>query len=420
MTPSYAFTLAFAAFLLAGLAVRFWLATRQVRYVAAHRNAVPAAFAETVSLQAHQKAADYTIVKTRFGLLELAWGAAVLLGWTLLGGLDALNQAILGWLDPGMTQQLVLLGSFALISGAADLPFTLYQTFVIEQRFGFNKMSLRLWLADLAKSTAVGLAIGLPIAALILWLMGAAGDLWWLWAWAAWMGFNLLLLVIYPTFIAPLFNKFTPLSDETLRRRTEALLQRCGFTSKGVFVMDGSKRSVHGNAYFTGVGRNKRIVFFDTLIERLQAAEIEAVLAHELGHFRLHHVRSRLVLSLLMGLGGLALLGALAAWPDFYHALGVARPSSHAALLLFMLVLPAFTYFFTPLSTWWSRKHEFEADEFAAQHADAGELAEALVKLYRDNATTLTPDALHSAFYDSHPPAPIRIARLQQLRLKHT
>jgi STE24 endopeptidase len=249
----------------------------------------------------------------------------------------------------------------------------------------------------------------------ILWLMARAGSWWWIYAWVVWVAFTVFVTWAWPTFIAPLFNKFTPLSDETLKQRTEALLARCGFASKGVFVMDGSRRSVHGNAYFTGVGRNKRIVFFDTLIERLQVQEIEAVLAHELGHFRLHHVRSRLILSLGMGLGGLALLGALAAWPQFYTALGVERAAPHTALLLFMIVLPAFTYFLTPLGAWWSRKHEFEADEFASKHADARELAAALVKLYRDNATTLTPDELHSAFYDSHPPALVRIARLRSL-----
>jgi STE24 endopeptidase len=276
-------------------------------------------------------------------------------------------------------------------------------------------MTVALFVADLLKGLALALALGGPLVFVILYLMQRAGPLWWLYAWFVWMAFTLLMTWAWPTFIAPLFNKFTPLADAALKQRTEALLERCGFSSRGVFVMDGSRRSVHGNAYFTGVGRNKRIVFFDTLIERLQGAEIEAVLAHELGHFRLHHVRHRLILSLVFGLVGLALLGTLAAWPEFYHSLGVAQPSPHAALLLFMLVLPSYTFFLTPIGAWWSRKHEFEADEFAARFSDARQLAEALVKLYRDNATTLTPDRLHSKFYDSHPPALIRIAKLQQL-----
>jgi STE24 endopeptidase len=305
--------------------------------------------------------------------------------------------------------------SLLLLTSAINLPLTLYRTFGIEARFGFNRTTVGVFIADLLKGLLVGLALGAPLIFVILLLMQRAGSFWWLYAWFVWVGFTVFVTWAWPTFIAPLFNKFSPLSDEALRQRTEALLERCGFSSKGVFVMDGSRRSVHGNAYFTGVGRNKRIVFFDTLIERLQAEEIEAVLAHELGHFKLHHVRSRLILSLAMGLGGLALLGGLAAWPQFYSALGVQQPSAHAALLLFMIALPAFTFFLTPIGAWWSRKHEFEADEFAAKYANARELADALVKLYRDNATTLTPDSLHSAFYDSHPPALIRIARLRTL-----
>jgi STE24 endopeptidase len=305
--------------------------------------------------------------------------------------------------------------STLLVTSAINLPLSIYRTFGIEAKFGFNRTTFGLFIADLLKGLAVSLVLGGPLIFVILYLMDRSGSLWWLYAWMVWVAFTVFITWAWPTFIAPLFNKFSPLTDEALKQRTEALLARCGFSSKGVFVMDGSRRSVHGNAYFTGVGRNKRIVFFDTLIERLQAQEIEAVLAHELGHFKLHHVRSRLILSLAMGLGGLALLGALTAWPDFYSALGVDRASPHTALLLFMIVLPAFTFFLTPLGAWWSRKHEFEADEFAAKFANARELAEALVKLYRDNATTLTPDSLHSAFYDSHPPALIRIARLQSL-----
>src|SRR4051812_32473852 len=296
MTPSYMLTIGFAAFLLAGLAVKFWLSSRQVRFVARHRDSVPAPFAATVSLAAHQKAADYTVAKSRVGLLETAFGAAVLLAWTLLGGLDALNHALLAWLGPGMWQQLALLASFAAIGGLLELPFSLYQTFVVEQRFGFNKMTWKLWLADALKGVLLGAAIGLPIAALILWLMGAAGSMWWLWAWAVWMGFNLLLLVVYPTFIAPLFNKFQPLEDETLKARVTALMQRCGFAAKGLFVMDGSKRSAHANAYFTGFGAAKRVVFYDTLLARLSPGEVDAVLAHELGHFRHKHIVKRIVM----------------------------------------------------------------------------------------------------------------------------
>ena len=304
-------TLAFAAALVCGLAIKFWLASRQMRHVANNRNAVPPAFTAAVSLAAHQKAADYTIAKARFGLLELALGTAVLLGWTLLGGFDLLNRTLINWLGSGMTQQLALLTAFALIGGLIELPVTLYQTFVIEERFGFNKMSLKLWLADLLKSTLVGVAIGLPIVALILWLMGAAGSLWWLWAWSVWMAFNLLLLVIYPTFIAPLFNKFKPLDDESLKARVTALMQRCGFAAKGLFVMDGSKRSAHANAYFTGFGAAKRVVFYDTLLAKLSPGEVDAVLAHELGHFKHKHIIKRIAGLFVMSLVGFALLGWL-------------------------------------------------------------------------------------------------------------
>jgi STE24 endopeptidase len=416
MNASYALTLAFAAFLVAGLAVKFWLASRQVRYVAQHRDGVPAPFAGTVSLTAHQKAADYTVAKSRVGLIETAFAAAVLLGWTLLGGLDALNHALLAWLGPGMWQQLALLAAFALIGGLLELPFTLYQTFVVEQRFGFNKMTWRLWLADLAKSTLLGIAIGLPIAALILWLMGAAGPWWWLWAWCVWMGFNLLLLVVYPTFIAPLFNKFQPLEDETLKARVTALMQRCGFAAKGLFVMDGSKRSAHANAYFTGFGAAKRVVFYDTLLAKLAPGEVDAVLAHELGHFRHKHIVKRIVALFALSLVGFALLGWLAARAWFYTGLGVRPnlegPNDALALLLFMLAVPVFTYFVSPVMAQFSRRHEFEADAFAATQTSGQDLGNALLKLYEDNASTLTPDPLFVKFYYSHPPASERLARL--------
>ena len=415
-SPSSALTIAFAAAICAGLLLKFWLTSRQIRHVAQNRSSVPDAFAARISLAAHQKAADYTITKARLSLLEMALGAAVLMGWTLLGGLDALNQALLGALGGGMVQQLALLGAFVVISAAVDLPVTLYQTFVIEQRFGFNKMTLALWLADLAKSTLVGTLIGLPIAALILWLMGAAGPSWWLWAWGLWMAFNLLLMVIYPTFIAPLFNKFQPLEDESIKTRVTALMQRCGFAAKGLFVMDGSRRSAHANAYFTGLGRSKRVVFFDTLLDKLQPGEVDAVLAHELGHFKHRHILQRLLIAFASSLAGFALLGWLYGQAWFYEGLGLpgafAQPRAALALLLFMLVVPLFTVFTSPLMAAGSRRHEFQADAFAIQHCAADDLAHALIKLYTDNASTLTPDPLYVRVYYSHPPASERLARL--------
>jgi STE24 endopeptidase len=415
MNP-HLWTLVFAAMLLLGLVVKFWLASRQIRHVATHRDQVPAAFAQTVSLAAHQKAADYTIAKSRLGLLELAFGAAVLLGWTLLGGLHALNQWMMDVIGPGMLQQLAVLGGFAVVGGLLDLPFTLYQTFVVEERFGFNKMSFRLWLADAAKGLVLGVAIGLPIAWLMLWLMGAAGEFWWLWAWAAWMGLNLLLLVLYPTVIAPLFNKFKPLEDETLKARVTALMQRCGFAAKGLFVMDGSKRSAHANAYFTGFGAAKRVVFYDTLLSKLTPAEVDAVLAHELGHFKHKHIVKRIAGLFAMSLAGFALLGWLSQQVWFFTGLGVAPnlegPNDALALLLFMLVVPLFTFFVSPLMAQLSRKHEFQADAFAASQTSGADLGRALLKLYEDNASTLTPDPLFVKFYYSHPPASERLARM--------
>jgi len=409
------FTTLFVTLLLVSTALRSWLNQRQISAVSAHRDQVPGVFAGQVDLASHVKAADYTVSLARLNRWDIPLDTLVALLLTLGGGIDLIDHA---WRSADLSQTwhgtAVVLSTLLLIS-ALGLPLSVYRTFGVEARFGFNRMTPGLYIADLAKGLGLTLALGGPLVFVVLFLMQRAGSLWWVYAWLVWLAFTLFITWAWPTLFAPLFNKFTPLADEALKQRTEALLARCGFSSKGVFVMDGSRRSVHGNAYFTGVGRNKRIVFFDTLLERLQGAEIEAVLAHELGHFRLHHVRSRLLLSCVFGLGGLALLGALAAWPDFYRSLGVAQPSAHAALLLFMLVLPAFTFFLTPLGAWWSRKHEFEADEFAAKFADAKDLAEALVKLYRDNATTLTPDTLHSTFYDSHPPALIRIARLQQL-----
>jgi STE24 endopeptidase len=420
---SFVFTVVFSAVLVLGLLTRFYLASRQIRHIAQHRSAVPATFASTIPLASHQKAADYTITKARFGLLEMAFGAAVLLGWTLLGGIDALNNAIsstnlaaYGRLVP----QLALLAAFAVISGVLDLPFTLYSTFKIEERFGFNKMTFKLWLSDAIKGLAVGALIGLPIVALILWLMGSTGRLWWLWAWATWMGFNLAVLVLYPTVIAPMFNKFKPLDDETLKARVTALMQRCGFAAKGLFVMDGSKRSAHANAYFTGFGASKRVVFYDTLLNQLNPGEVDAVLAHELGHFKHKHIIKRIIGLFAMSLVGFALLGWLSTQVWFYTGLGV-RPDLNGgndalALLLFMLVVPLFSFFISPIFAQFSREHEFEADAYAVSQTDGKDLQSALLKLYQDNASTLTPDPLFVKFYYSHPPASERLARMNPLQ----
>jgi STE24 endopeptidase len=409
------FTELFVALLVGAAVIRSWLNQRQMAAVLVHRDQVPGPFADQIDLASHQKAADYTVARGRISRWENLWDTLIALALTLGGGIEAIDGL---WRQVGLPDVwhgTAVVLSVLLIVSAVGLPFSIWRTFGVEARFGFNRQTPALFIVDLIKGLVLSVALGAPLLFVILWLMHKAGSLWWVYAWIVWVAFTVLITWAWPTLIAPLFNKFTPVQDQTLREHTEALLQRCGFSSKGVYVMDGSRRSVHGNAYFTGVGRNKRIVFFDTLIERLGVAEIEAVLAHELGHFKLHHVRSRLVLSLGLGLAGLALLGALERWPLFYAALGVNTPSAHAALLLFMFVLPAFTFYFTPLGAWWSRKHEFEADEFAARYSNAALLADALVKLYRDNATTLTPDRLHSAFYDSHPPALIRIAKLRQL-----
>lgn len=420
MQPGH-LTLLFAAFLVASLLLRLWLASRQVRHVARHRDAVPTAFASTIPLAAHQRAADYTVAKLRFGLITMAFEAVVLLGWTLLGGLDWLNTAVLDAVFSrwgSMAYQLALLVTFALIGGLLDLPFSWWSTFRLEQRYGFNHMSLSMWVGDLVKGVVVGALLGLPIAALILWLMGAAGPTWWLWAWAVWMGFNLLVLVLYPTVIAPLFNKFEPLQDETLRSRVEALMTRCGFAAKGLFVMDGSKRSAHANAYFTGFGAAKRVVFFDTLLSTLSPTEVEAVLAHELGHFKHKHVLKRIVSMFALSLAGFALLGWLSHQVWFYVGLGTrpaltGAPNDALALLLIMLAAPVFSFFVSPLFAGLSRRHEFEADAYACQQANGRDLANALLKLYEDNASTLTPDPIYVRFYYSHPPASERLAAMQ-------
>lgn len=412
-----AFTAVFCALLVLGLLTRAWLASRQIRHVARHRGQVPAPFDATIPLDAHRKAADYTIAKTRFGLLATAFEAAVLVGWTLLGGLDALNQALLGLIGPGLWQQLALIGAFALIGGLIGLPFSWYAAFRLEERFGFNKMTPGLWIADGVKGALVGLLIGTPVVALVLWLMGSAGPTWWLWAWGVWMGFNLLALVLYPTLIAPLFNKFEPLADEQLKVRVNALMARCGFSAQGLFVMDGSKRSAHANAYFTGFGAAKRVVFFDTLLQQLNADEIDAVLAHELGHYRRRHILKRIVLLFALSLLGFAALGWAASQAWFYSGLGVMpamdAPNDALALILFLLVVPLFSFFLSPLMAQVSRRHEFEADAFAMEKTRGADLASALLKLYQDNASTLTPDPLYARFYYSHPPASERLARLQ-------
>jgi len=406
-------TLFIAAFALTLLG-RLWLTLRHIHHVGAHRATVPADFAERIPLEAHQKAADYTIARNRFGLRSTLVDAALLLTLTLGGGLAWLHDFWAARFD-GLPYGLALIFSVMLISAIIDLPFSLYRQFVIEARFGFNRMTLGLFFTDLLKQSLIGLAIGTPVILAVLWLMGAMGSYWWLYVWLFWCTFNLLILFIYPTWIAPLFNKFSPLEDGEMKTCIEALLTRCGFRSSGLFVMDGSKRSSHGNAYFTGFGNNKRIVFFDTLLERLTPGEVEGVLAHELGHFRKHHVIQRIVLMFAISLGFLWLLGELIDAPWFYAGLGVPAQNTALALILFFLVIPVFTFPLSPLGSYLSRRNEFEADAYAAANACAADLTHALVKLYEDNASTLTPDPLHSLFYDSHPPAAQRIARLQGL-----
>ncbi|MVW60233.1 M48 family metalloprotease [Massilia sp. NEAU-DD11] len=414
---SSAFSVLFVVFLLLTLGLRYWLARRHIRHVLRHRDQVPAEFAAKIPLSAHQKAADYTVAKTRFGLWAALWNTLVLTGFTLLGGLQALSTALLHATGPGMVHQILLIVAFAIVSGALDLPFSYYRQFVLEERFGFNKMTVGLWIADAVKGGLVGAVIGLPLLWVVLTLMDRTGALWWLYAWLVWSGFQLLMMVLYPTVIAPIFNKFTPLTDDKLKHRIEGLMTRVGFAAKGLFVMDGSKRSAHGNAYFSGFGSNKRIVFFDTLLSRLAPEEIEAVLAHELGHFKLKHIIKRIGVLFALSLAFLALLGWLKTQVWFYTGLGVlpllGQSNDAMALLLFTLVLPVFTFPFSPLTSITSRKHEFEADAFAASHSDARDLVSALVKMYEDNAATLTPDPIHSAFYDSHPPASVRIRHLR-------
>lgn len=417
-SPLHLITVLFLVALAGETAVRLWLSSRQIAAVSAHRDRVPDLFRERISLSDQQRAADYTVARARVGRWATVFEALIKLGLTLGGGLALLDGLVnlSGWPQP-WRGTLAVLAAFLLLS-LLGLPFTLWRTFRIETRFGFNRITPALFALDYMKRLLLGFLLGAPLVLSTIYLMEKAGIWWWAWAWLVWMGVSLALTWAAPRFIAPLFNKFSPLTDDALRKRVERLLERCGFKAGGgVFVMDGSRRSAHGNAYFTGIGRNKRIVFFDTLLSRIDGDEIEAVLAHELGHFRLHHVRQRLAVSSVSLLAGLALLGWLAAQPGFYSALGVPSRSAAMALVLFVVTVPVFTFFTTPLEAWWSRRHEREADDFAVAHSNAERLAAALVKLYRDNASTLTPDRVHSAFYDSHPPALERISRLQRMVL---
>jgi len=416
MTASLFSGLFITALLLTTLA-KLWLARRHLAHIAAHRAEVPAAFRAQIELASHQKAADYTSAKTRLAMLEALFEAALLLAFTLGGGIGWLAGFWQHAFGATIAQGIALFASVLLLSTLLETPLDLYRTFVIETRFGFNKMTWKLYLSDGIKSLLLGAALGLPLLSGVLWLMERMGGNWWLYVWAVWVGFVLLLQFIYPSFIAPLFNKFAPMQDEALKARIESLLQKCGFTASGLFVMDGSRRSTHGNAYFTGFGKTKRIVFFDTLLQRLSSSEIEAVLAHELGHFKHRHVLKRIAATFLMSLGFLWLLAQLMQAGWFYQGLGAAMPatalSTAVALLLFFMVLPVFSFLLHPLTSYFSRRHEFEADRYAAQQTAAADLASALVKMYHDNAATLTPDPLYSTFYDSHPPALVRISRLQ-------
>ncbi|MBC7697699.1 MAG: M48 family metallopeptidase [Bacteroidia bacterium] len=407
------FTFIFVALLVSTTLIRIWLGRRHIVYVQAHRNQVPTAFSGNIALDAHQKAADYTVAKSKLVITEATVQALLLAALTLGGGLQLIDDIWRNWLpNQDIIRGALVICSAMLVSSLIDLPFEYYKTFVVDEKFGFNKMTPTMFFSDLLKHSIVGIALGAPILFAALWLMQSAGQYWWLYLWVLWSLFNLVMLAVYPTFIAPLFNKFSPLKDESLKQRIEKLLTKCGFKSQGLFVMDGSARSSHGNAYFTGFGASKRVVFFDTLLERLNADEIEAVLAHELGHFKHNHVVKRIALMFFISFVGLALLGWLINQPWFYSGLGVTTTSNYMALILFLLVSPVFLFLLRPIMASYSRKNEFEADDYAAKHADAKRLIEALVKLYRDNASTLTPDPLHSAFYDSHPPASIRISKL--------
>jgi STE24 endopeptidase len=416
MTAAW-FTALFVAALLTMIAVQSWLGARQIASVQRHRDRVPDAFAARIPLAAHQKAADYTVARQRFARVDRAVDLVVTVGWTLLGGL-ALAATVTSTLAAPWND-VVLTAVVAIVGGIVGLPLSWWRTFVLEARFGFNRTTLAVWLADMAKGILVGIVLGLPLLLAVLWLVAHGGGLWWLWVWALWIGFQVLILLLYPTVIAPLFNKFSPLPAGDARARIEALLARCGFAARGLFVMDGSKRSSHGNAYFVGFGRARRIVFFDTLLTTLAPPEVESVLAHELGHYALKHIVKTLIWSAVVSLAMLALLAWLSRQPWFYTGLGITDPAQMARpgvmLNLFFIALPPFVFLLSPVTAMYSRRHEFEADAFAAQNASADALVSALVKMYEDNASTLTPDPLHSAFYDSHPPAAIRIGRLASL-----
>ncbi|HVS26995.1 MAG TPA: M48 family metallopeptidase [Burkholderiales bacterium] len=409
----HTFTVVFLAALLATTATRLWLASRHIRHIQANRERVPAEFAAQINLPAHQKAADYSSAKARLHMAHAVLDAVLLLVLTLGGGLQVLSGLWASLFGDGLVFGMALIVSVAIIVGVVETPLNIYRTFVIEARFGFNQMTPALFVMDLLKQALLAAAFGIPLLFCVLWLMAKMGEYWWLYVWLTWVAFNILVLAIYPNYIAPLFNKFSPMEDPELKRRVERLLEKCGFKSQGLFVMDGSKRSNHGNAYFTGFGTAKRIVFFDTLLARLEPPEIEAVLAHELGHYRRHHVIKRMLWTFAVSLAFLWLLGVLMDKTWFYAGLNVATPSTAMALLLFFMITPIFTFLLQPLLARYSRLHEFEADQYAVRYSSAPVLVRALVKLYKDNASTLTPDPLHSAFYDSHPPAATRIARLQ-------
>jgi STE24 endopeptidase len=408
------FAIVFLAAVVLTTATRLWLERRHLNHVAANRERVPAEFSERISLPAHQKAADYTCAKTRLRMASIALDAAIVLVLTFGGGLQLLQNISAGWVSPGIAQGLLLIGLLVACLTVIETPFSYYRVFTIEERFGFNRMTRALFFLDMAKSALLAALFGVPLAAIVLWLMERAGVYWWIYVWAIWVAFNVVVVMIYPTLIAPLFNKFSPMQDPEVKARVERLLERCGFKVKGLLVMDGSRRSAHGNAYFTGFGAAKRIVFFDTLLSALDPPEVEAVLAHELGHFKLRHVLKRLIWLFLTSLGFLALLGYVIQEGWFYSSLNISTPSMAIALILFFIVVPYFTFALQPFLAMYSRKHEFEADEYAVSKASARDLVAALIKLYKDNASTLTPDPLHSAFYDSHPPALARIARLQK------
>jgi STE24 endopeptidase len=407
------FTIIFIAALALTTLAKLWLAHRHLAHIAAHRSAVPKAFHDRIQLSDHQKAADYTSAKTRFDTLGAVFDAGLLLAFTLGGGIQFIADKCDGWFASPIARGMATIVTVVVIYSLLEAPFNIYRTFVIEARFGFNKMTFGLYLLDALKGVLVGAILGLPLLFGVLWLMARMGANWWLYVWLVWVAFNLLVLFIYPSFIAPLFNKFSPMQDNAMKARIESLLAKCGFTAQGLFVMDGSKRSSHGNAYFTGFGKTKRIVFFDTLLERLSINEVEAVLAHELGHFKRRHVVKRIAATFVMSLLFLWLLGQLMQTTWFYQGLGVSTPSTALALLLFFIILPIFSFLIGPLMSAYSRKHEFEADAYAAKQTDAADLVNALVKLYQDNAATLTPDPLYSRFYDSHPPAMARISHLQ-------